>query len=76
MLNGIQNRVKLWQCVSIPSKCPHAIINDTEEEVIIAWTYLSNIDKVNPDNNYNWTWLEEVMFENETVLDQEEMKIR
>jgi mannose-6-phosphate isomerase-like protein (cupin superfamily) len=31
----------LPQCVSIPSECPHSITNDTNEEVVIAWCYLS-----------------------------------
>jgi len=60
-LNGIKNRTKKWQCITIPSECPHAIDNDTDEEVIILWNYVSLIDKVNPDENYNWVWLEEVM---------------
>merc|ERR1711936_439474 len=59
-LNHTKNRTTKWQCVSIPSKCPHSIINDTEEEVIIAWIYISLHDKVNPSTNYNWVWLEEV----------------
>ena len=45
-LNGIKNRVKKWQCVSIPSLCPHGIYNDTEEQVIVLWCYVSGKDKV------------------------------
>ena len=45
-LNGIRNRVKKWQCVSIPSLCPHGIYNDTEEECVVLWCYVSNKDKV------------------------------
>ena len=45
-LNGIKNRCTKWQCVSIPSNCPHAIDNDLEEEVVILWNYLSLTDKV------------------------------
>merc|ERR1719153_1150417 len=59
-LNYISNRTSKWQCVSIPSECPHAIYNDTEEEVVIAWCYVSNKEKVNPSENYNWVWLEDV----------------
>merc|ERR1711963_147301 len=59
-LNYVKNRTSKWQCVSIPSECPHDIINDTDEEVVIAWTYVSLKDKVNPSENYNWQWLENV----------------
>lgn len=59
-LNNISNRTSPWQCVSIPSECPHSVTNDTEEEVVIAWIYVSLKDKVNPNENYNWTWLEEL----------------
>ena len=45
-LNGIKNRVSKWQCVTIPSNCPHAILNDGDVEVIILWTYVSLMDKV------------------------------
>ena len=45
-LNYTKNRCTKWQCVSIPSECPHDITNDTDEEVIIAWCYLSLTDKV------------------------------
>ena len=45
-LNGIKNRTKKWQCITIPSECPHAIDNDLEEDVIILWTYVSLTDKV------------------------------
>ena len=38
-LAGVPNRVRKWQCVSIPSYCPHTITNTGEEEVIIAWCY-------------------------------------
>jgi len=57
-LAGIPNRVRKWQCVSIPSYCPHTITNDGEEEAIIAWCYLSPEDKVNPHENYDWKWLQ------------------
>ena len=50
-LNGIKNRTKKWQCVTIPSECPHGINNDSDEEVVILWTYVSLIDKVCPDTN-------------------------
>ena len=46
-LNGIKNRCTKWQCVTIPSNCPHAIDNDLNEEVVILWNYVSLIDKVN-----------------------------
>ena len=49
-LNGIKNRVRPWQCVSIPSECPHSATNDTEEEVFIAWIYVSLTDKVLNDS--------------------------
>lgn len=58
-LNWINNRTSKWQCVSIPSECPHGITNDTEEEVVIAWCYLSLDDKPAPDKNYNWKFLED-----------------
>jgi len=56
-LAGVPNRVRVWQCVSIPSYCPHTITNDGEREVIIAWCYISPHDKVNPHENYDWEWL-------------------
>merc|ERR1711872_677117 len=59
-VNYILNRCTKWQCVSIPSECPHSIDNDTEEEVVIVWIYISDKDKVNPNTNYNWKWLEDV----------------
>lgn len=63
-LNGIKNRTKKWQCITIPSECPHAIDNDSEDEdVIILWNYVSLTDKVNPDENYNWVWLEDIGLE-------------
>ena len=45
-LNGIKNRCTKWQCVTIPSNCPHQGHNDTQEEVVILWNYLSLTDKV------------------------------
>ena len=45
-LNYIMNRTSKWQCVSIPSECPHSITNDTGEEVVIAWCYVSLKHKV------------------------------
>ena len=45
-LNGIKNRTKKWQCVTIPSNCPHAIDNDGDQEVVVLWTYVSLSDKV------------------------------
>merc|ERR1712080_249801 len=62
-LNYIKNRTSKWQCVTIPSECPHGIINDTNEEVVINWTYVSLTDKVSPDKNYNWKFLEDPMEE-------------
>eukprot|EP00088_Acartia_fossae_P011647 TRINITY_DN15938_c0_g1_i1.p1 TRINITY_DN15938_c0_g1~~TRINITY_DN15938_c0_g1_i1.p1 ORF type:complete len:178 (+),score=34.17 TRINITY_DN15938_c0_g1_i1:17-550(+) len=61
-LNYIKNRTKKWQCINIPSYCPHGIINDKEEEVVIAWCYLPLEDeaKPRPDKNYNWTFLQEL----------------
>ena len=46
ILDGIRNRTKPWQCVTIPSECPHGIDNDTEEEVVIAWIYCTLNEKV------------------------------
>ena len=45
-LHTIKNRVTRWQCVSIPSECPHAIDNDGQEDVVIIWNYISHTDKV------------------------------
>merc|ERR1719422_192192 len=56
-LDGIKNRTKKWQCVNIPSLCPHAIHNDTNEEVVVLWNYVSLTDKIHPDKNFNWVWL-------------------
>jgi len=60
VLNDIKNRTSKWQCVTIPSECPHGILNDTNEEAVIAWTYLSIDSKPSPDKNYNWKFLENV----------------
>jgi len=62
-LNYIKNRTSKWQCINIPSYCPHGIINDSEDvEVVIAWCYLPLEDhaKPSPDKNYNWQFLEEL----------------
>ena len=58
-LNGIKNRTKKWQCITIPSECPHAIDNDLEEDVIILWTYVSLTDKVTltKQQNLNSTFI-------------------
>jgi len=58
-LNWIKNRTSKWQCITIPSECPHGITNDTNEEVVIAWIYLSLDDTPAPDKNYNWKFLED-----------------
>ena len=55
-LNGIKNRTKKWQCVTIPSECPHGINNDSDEEVVILWTYVSLTDKVCPDTIVLWNF--------------------
>merc|ERR1712142_315584 len=59
-LNNISNRPSPWQCLSIPPECPHSVTNDTDEEVVIAWIYLSLKDMVNPNVNYNFALLEEL----------------
>merc|ERR1711936_1103316 len=51
-LNGIKNRCTKWQCVTIPSNCPHAIDNDLQEEVVILWNYVSLTDKVDHKQIY------------------------
>merc|ERR1719151_576695 len=58
-LNWIKNRTSKWQCITIPSLCPHGITNDTNEEVVIAWIYLSLDATPAPDKNYNWKFLED-----------------
>merc|ERR1712242_117076 len=55
-LNGIKNRASKWQCVSIPSFCPHSCYNDTDEGVVIAWTYLTNVDSARPKSGQNMQW--------------------
>ena len=52
-LNGIKNRCTKWQCVTIPSNCPHQGHNDTEEEVVILWNYLSLTDKVDRSTHHH-----------------------
>jgi len=62
-LNYIKNRTSKWQCINIPSYCPHGIVNDSKDvEVVIAWCYLPLDDaaKPGPDRNYNWKFLEEL----------------
>jgi len=58
-LNHINNRTSKWQCITIPSGCPHGVINDTNEDVVINYTYVSLTDKATPDNNYNWNFIED-----------------
>merc|ERR1719228_309819 len=37
---------------------PIVSINDTNEDVVINYTYVSLTDKATPDNNYNWNFIE------------------
>jgi len=63
-LNFTKNRTSKWQCINIPSGCPHGIMNDhpDKEEVVIAWCYLPFEDeaKPHPEKNYNWEFLQEL----------------
>ena len=62
-LNAINNRCSKWQCITIPSECPHGITNDTDEDVIILWNYVSLKDKViitwklNINSWIIWRWI-------------------
>eukprot|EP00088_Acartia_fossae_P008489 TRINITY_DN14053_c0_g1_i1.p1 TRINITY_DN14053_c0_g1~~TRINITY_DN14053_c0_g1_i1.p1 ORF type:complete len:290 (-),score=64.93 TRINITY_DN14053_c0_g1_i1:303-1148(-) len=61
-LNGIKNRTSSWQCVSIPAYCPHSCYNDSDEEVVVAWTYLTNqvSAKPRPGKDFEWKFLQEM----------------
>lgn len=54
-LNHTKNRAAKWQCVSIPSNCPHGVIADIGD-VVIAWCYLpmQGYGMPRPDKNLNW----------------------
>jgi len=55
-LNGIKNRASTWQCVSIPAFCPHRCYNDTKDDVVIAWTYLTNVASARPKPGKGMAW--------------------
>jgi len=60
ILNGIPNKTRPGQCVSIPGRCPHRIINDKHADTATwIWTYVPPTKKVNK-HDLNWEWLEEV----------------
>jgi len=59
VLNGIYNKCKPIQCVTIPPRCPHKIFNDTNEEVIFIYTYLPLNDVCTKDQ-LGWVFLEDV----------------
>lgn len=58
VLNGIWNRCRPIQCVTIPPRCPHKIFNDTDAEVIFIYTYLPLNDICTKDQ-LNWVFLED-----------------
>eukprot|EP00088_Acartia_fossae_P029806 TRINITY_DN30709_c0_g1_i1.p1 TRINITY_DN30709_c0_g1~~TRINITY_DN30709_c0_g1_i1.p1 ORF type:complete len:193 (-),score=35.10 TRINITY_DN30709_c0_g1_i1:23-562(-) len=62
IVNYIKNRATKWQCINIPSYCPHGIINDKDVETVIAWAYLPSDEgaKLTPRRNYNWKFLEDI----------------
>merc|ERR1719369_147962 len=62
-LNNIKNRTSKWQCVNIPSLCPHKVYNDSkDEDAIFVFNYLplEESAKPRPDRNFNWKFAEDV----------------
>jgi len=60
-LDGERTRVKPLSCVTIPSLCPHRVINDTDEVVVIMYVYMPvEGNPIQPGRGHNWTFLEEV----------------
>jgi len=58
VLNGIYNRCRPIQCVTIPPNCPHKIYNDTQEEIVFIYTYLP-CNEVVTKADLKWVFLEE-----------------
>jgi mannose-6-phosphate isomerase-like protein (cupin superfamily) len=58
VLNGIYNRCRPIQCVTIPPNCPHKIYNDTTEEIVFIYTYLP-CNEVVTKADLKWVFLEE-----------------
>merc|ERR1712107_351841 len=61
ILGGDEVRGHPLACISIPSLCPHKLINDTDKEVLVMYVYMEvGGNSVKPGQNHNWTFLEEV----------------
>lgn len=58
VMNGIYNRCRPIQCVTIPPNCPHKIYNDTQEEIVFIYTYLPCSEVVTKDQ-LKWVFLED-----------------
>jgi len=58
VMNGIYNRCRPIQCVTIPPYCPHKIYNDTQEEIVFIYTYLPCTEVVTKEQ-LEWVFLED-----------------
>jgi len=58
-LNAV--RTKVLDCITIPSNCPHGVVNDTDQEVLLMYTY-QEIGGNNslPGPDYQWKFLEDI----------------
>jgi len=59
-LNGIPNKTRPGQCVTIPGLCPHRIVNPEDAPTALwIWCYTPPTTTVNK-HHLNWAWKEEV----------------
>jgi len=60
ILNGVPNKTRPGQCITIPGHCPHAIDNPKDAETCVwIWCYTPPTTTVNK-HHLNWVWREEV----------------
>jgi len=60
ILNGVPNKTRPGQCVTIPGRCPHAVDNPKDcPTAFWIWCYTPPNAKVNK-HDLNWVWREEV----------------
>eukprot|EP00088_Acartia_fossae_P023621 TRINITY_DN24635_c0_g1_i1.p1 TRINITY_DN24635_c0_g1~~TRINITY_DN24635_c0_g1_i1.p1 ORF type:complete len:149 (-),score=29.61 TRINITY_DN24635_c0_g1_i1:56-502(-) len=54
-------RSKPMDCVTIPSNCPHGLVNDTDQEVLLLYSYQEVGGNTSlPGPNYGWKFLEPI----------------
>lgn len=62
-LNGVRNKCRAGQVVTIPGRCPHMIDNPEDASICTwFWCYVHPTAKVNK-HHLNWEWREEVVDE-------------